>query len=323
MPRQAKRRPAKHRPAKRTEQSAEFESTERRNPRTADIDLASPLEIVDVMATEDAIVPAAVAGQRIAIARAIEIAEATFRAGGRLFYVGAGTSGRLGILDASECPPTFGTDPKLVQGIIAGGRPAITRAQEGAEDRFESGGRDLAGRRLMPKDFVVGIAASAATPYVRGAIMYAHALGARTALIACSPPPADIARLVDVAIVPLVGPEVVTGSTRLKAGTATKLVLNMLTTGALIRMGKTYGNLMVDLQATNAKLRVRSERMIAEVCGVEGPAARRLLKAAGGSVKTAIVMRALGASRQEAERRLADAGGRVRDVVPGRPPAIE
>jgi N-acetylmuramic acid 6-phosphate etherase len=275
------------------------------------------------MASEDAIVPGAVASQRTAIARAIEIAEATFRAGGRLFYVGAGTSGRLGILDASECPPTFGTDPKLVQGIIAGGRPAITRAQEGAEDRFESGGRDLVARRLTSKDFVVGIAASAATPYVRGAIIHAHAVGARTGLIACSPPPADIARVVDVAIVPLVGPEVVTGSTRLKAGTATKLVLNMLTTGAFIRMGKTYGNLMVDLQATNAKLRVRSERMIAEVCGVEGAAARRLLKAAGGRVKTAIVMQALGASRRDAERRLADAGGRVREVVPGQPPAIE
>ncbi len=323
MPRQAKRRPAKQRPATRTERAAELSLTERRNPRTADIDLATPLEIVDLMATEDAIVPAAVAGQRTAIARAIEIAEATFRAGGRLFYVGAGTSGRLGILDASECPPTFGTDPKLVQGIIAGGRPAITRAQEGAEDRFEMGGRDLAARRLTSKDFVVGIAASAATPYVRGAIMHAHAVGARTALVACSPPPVDIIRLVDLAIVPLVGPEVVTGSTRLKAGTATKLVLNMLTTGALIRMGKTYGNLMVDLQATNAKLRVRSERLVAEVCGIDGPAARRLLRAAGGRVKTAIVMHSLRTSRRDAERRLDDAGGRVRDVVPGQPPAIE
>jgi N-acetylmuramic acid 6-phosphate etherase len=311
------------RQAKRTGQAAELSLTERRNPRTADIDLASPLEIVDLMAAEDAAVPAAVAAQRMSLARAIELAETTFRAGGRLFYVGAGTSGRLGILDASECPPTFGTDPDLVQGIIAGGRPAITRAQEDAEDRANDGARDLTARRLTSRDFVVGIAASAATPYVRGAIMHAHSLGARTGIIACSPLPADIAGVVDVAIVPLVGPEVVSGSTRLKAGTATKLALNMISTGALIRMGKTYGNLMVDLRATNAKLRARSERMIAEVCGVEGDAARALLKAAGGSVKTAIVMRALGLSRRVAERRLADAGGRVREVVGAPPPPIE
>jgi N-acetylmuramic acid 6-phosphate etherase len=308
------------RQAKRTGQAAELSLTERRNPRTADIDLASPLEIVDLMAAEDAGVPGAVAAQRTAIARAIELAETAFRAGGRLFYVGAGTSGRLGILDASECPPTFGTDPALVQGIIAGGRPAITRAQEGAEDRRADGARDLDARRLSSRDFVVGIAASAATPYVRLAILHAHARGARTGMIACSPLSADLRAMVDVAIVPLVGPEVVTGSTRLKAGTATKLVLNMISTGALIRMGKTYGNLMVDLRATNAKLRARSERMIAEVCGVKGPAARRLLKASGGSVKTAIVMQALGISRAQAEHRLTDAGGRVREIVPGPPP---
>ena len=312
------------RQAKRTGLTADLSLTERRNPRTADIDLASPLEIVDLMSAEDASVPAAVAAHRAEIARAIEITVITFRAGGRLLYVGAGTSGRLGILDASECPPTFGTDPELVQGIIAGGRPAITSAQEGAEDRIEDGARDLDARGLRSGDFVVGIAASAATPYVRGALAHAHALGARTGLIACSPPPAELRDVVDVMIVPLVGPEVITGSTRLKAGTATKLVLNMITTGAMIRMGATYGNLMVDLQATNAKLRARSERMIADVCGVEGEGARRLLKAAGGRVKTAIVMHALGVTRSDAEQRLIDAGGHVRAVVAAPPPsAIE
>lgn len=311
------------RQAKRTGLTADLSLTERRNPRTADIDLASPLEIVDMMAAEDATVPAAVAAHRDAIARAIEIAEMTFRAGGRLFYVGAGTSGRLGILDASECPPTFGTDPELVQGIIAGGRAAITRAQEGAEDRIEDGARDLDARGLGREDFVVGIAASGATPYVRGALVHAHGLGAHTGLIACSPPPADLSDVVDVMIVPLVGPEVIAGSTRLKAGTATKLVLNMITTGAMIRMGATYGNLMVDLQATNAKLRARSERMVAEVCGIEGEAARRLLTSAGGRVKTAIVMQALGVTRSDAERRLAGAGGHVRAVVAAPPPTVE
>jgi N-acetylmuramic acid 6-phosphate etherase len=300
--------------------AAELSLTERRNPRTADIDLATAVEIVDLMAAEDARVPAAVATQRDAIARAIDIAVTTFREGGRLFYVGAGTSGRLGVLDASECPPTFGTDPEMVQGLIAGGAPALTRAQEGAEDRPADGARDLDARGLTARDFVVGIAASAATPYVRGALGHARTVGARTALVASSPPPDDLLRDIDVAIVPVVGPEVVTGSTRLKSGTATKLVLNMITTGAMIRLGKTYGNLMVDLQATNAKLRARSERMVAEVCGVGRDDARHLLEAAGGTVKTAIVMHALGVGRDEAAQRLMAAGGSVRRVLPDAPP---
>jgi N-acetylmuramic acid 6-phosphate etherase len=310
------------RQASRAVHPADLSLTERRNPRTVDIDLASSIEIVDLMASEDAQVPIAVAAQRLAIAQAIDIAETTFRAGGRLFYVGAGTSGRLGVLDASECPPTFGTDPDLVQGLIAGGPAALTRAQEGAEDRPESGAKDLEARRATAHDFVVGIAASATTPYVRGALEYARGVGARTGLVACSPPPADLLAGLDVAVVPIVGPEVVTGSTRLKAGTATKLVLNMITTGAMIRLGKTYGNLMVDLRATNAKLRSRSERMVAEICQVSRQEARRLLDAADGSVKTAIVMRAIGVDREEAGRRLAAAGGIVRRVIPGPPPAI-
>lgn len=296
--------------------------TERRNPRTAAIDLASPLEIADLIAAEDRGVPEAVAAERERIARAIELAEQTFRAGGRLFYVGAGTSGRLGVLDASECPPTFGTEPEMVQGIIAGGPAALTRAQEGAEDKPADGARAVDDHGVTARDFVVGIAASGTTPYVRGALERARAIGARTAIVACSPPPAALVAAVDVAIVPIVGPEVVTGSTRLKAGTATKLVLNAITTGAMIRLGKTYGNLMVDLRATNEKLRDRSERIVVEVCGVSRDEARALLADAGGVVKTAIVMRKRGLSRADAERALAEAGGVVRRVVAGEPPPV-
>ncbi|MEO7647741.1 MAG: N-acetylmuramic acid 6-phosphate etherase, partial [Gemmatimonadaceae bacterium] len=223
--------------------------TERRNPRTAEIDLADPLEIVDLINAEDRSVPDAVAGQRVAIARAIEIAEQSFRSGGRLIYVGAGTSGRLGVLDASEIPPTFGAPPELVQGIIAGGPPALTRSQEGAEDVVENGAREIDAREVGPHDFVIGIAASGTTPYVRAALVRARERGARTGILSCSNIPADFSAAVDVVILPIVGPEVVTGSTRMKAGTATKLVLNTITTGAMIRLGKTFGNLMVDLRA--------------------------------------------------------------------------
>src|SRR6478609_1432684 len=296
--------------------------TERRNPRTASIDLASPLEIVDLINAEDKRVPDAVATQREQIARAIELAESTFRRGGRLFYVGAGTSGRLGVLDASECPPTFGTNPEMVQGIIAGGLAALTTAQEGAEDKLDQASIDLAARGVRAGDFVVGIAASGTTPYVRTALEHAKSVGASTAIVACSPPPANMLAAADIAIVAVTGPEVVTGSTRLKAGTATKLILNMITTGAMIRLGKTFGNLMVDLRATNAKLTDRSERIIAEVCDVDRERARALLAEAGGRVKLAIVMNALGVSREEAERRLEEAGGVIRRVVPGAPPPV-
>jgi N-acetylmuramic acid 6-phosphate etherase len=294
--------------------------TERRNPRTANIDLASPEEIVDLMNAEDRTVPEAVATQRAEIARSIELAEEAFRAGGRLFYIGAGTSGRLGVLDASECPPTFGTDPEMVQGIIAGGMPALTRSQEGAEDVATDGARAMDDREVGAKDFVVGIAASGTTPYVRGALERAIERGARTAILACSPPPGDLVQKVDVAIVAITGPEVVTGSTRLKAGTATKLVLNTITTGAMIRLGKTYGNLMVDLRAMSQKLVDRGERILMEVCGVPREEARRLIDGAQGSVKTAIVMQTLSISREEAERRLASSRGVIRRVVPGAPP---
>jgi N-acetylmuramic acid 6-phosphate etherase len=296
--------------------------TEQRNPRTASIDLASPLEIVDLMNADDRLVPDAVATQREQLAEAVAVAERTFRGGGRLFYVGAGTSGRLGVLDASECPPTFGTDPEMVQGIIAGGLPALTRAQEGAEDVPERGAQAMDEHGVRAGDFVVGIAASGTTPYVGAALARARVLGASTAIVACSPPPPAVLASADIAIVPIVGPEVVTGSTRLKAGTATKLVLNIITTGAMIRLGKTYGNLMVDLRATNAKLKDRSERILMEVCGVTRAEARQVLDAAGGRVKTAIVMQALGVDRAAAEVELERGGGVIRRVVPGAPPPV-
>jgi len=297
--------------------------TEQRNPRTAGVDLATPLEIVEIIAAEDRRVPAAVFGQRRAIARAIETLEATIRKGGRLFYVGAGTSGRLGVLDASEMPPTFGTEPDLVQGIIAGGAAALTRSQEGAEDRIESAVSDLDARGVRAGDFVIGIAASGTTPYVRRALEHARSLGATTGLVACSPPPSETRAAADILIQPVTGPEVVTGSTRMKAGTATKLVLNTITTGAMIRLGKTFGNLMVDLRATNEKLRDRSERILMEVCELDRPAARAVLDVAGGAVKTAIVMQVMRCSRGDAERAIAAAGGVVRKAIGRNPPAVK
>ncbi len=296
--------------------------TEQRNPRTAGIDLASPLEIVDLLNAEDRTVADAVASQRQQIAEAIEATEAVFRRGGRLFYAGAGTSGRLGVLDAAECPPTYGTDPEMVQGMIAGGQAAMFRAQEGAEDHPENGVRDVDAHGITGRDFLVGIAASGTTPYVRGALTRAKEIGARTAIVACSPPPADTLAHADIQIIAITGPEVVTGSTRMKAGTATKLILNMITTGAMIRLGKTYGNLMVDLRATNLKLKDRSERIVMEVCGVDRGEARRLLEEGDKRVKLAIVMCKLGVDRAGAEAALERAGGVIRRVVREEPPPV-
>jgi N-acetylmuramic acid 6-phosphate etherase len=296
--------------------------TEHRNPRSANIDLASPIEIVDIMNAEDRGVPDAVASAREQIAHGIALIEHAFRNGGRLFYAGAGTSGRLGILDASECPPTFGSDPDLVQGIIAGGTDAVFRAQEGAEDLPENGERAVEAHGVRPEDVVIGIAASGTTPFVRGALTRARALGARVALIACTPIDDAFAATLDLVILPVTGPEVVTGSTRLKAGTATKLVLNMLTTGAMIRMGKTFGNLMIDLKATNLKLVDRSQRILMEVCGISRDEASALMVDAGGRVKLAIVMHALGLSAERASEALAAGDGVVRRVIGGDPPPV-
>jgi len=305
-----------------TRQAPDPRITERRNPRTANIDLASAIEIVDLMNAEDRTVADAVASQREQIAQVVSLTEDAFRRGGRLFYAGAGTSGRLGVLDASECPPTFGSDPEMVQGLIAGGFPAILRAQEGAEDSPAGGAAVMDEHAVGERDVVVGIAASGTTPYVHGALERARARGARTAIVACTPVSEKLIATVDVAIIAIVGPEVVTGSTRLKAGTATKMILNMITTGAMIRIGKTYGNLMVDLKATNAKLKDRSERIVVEVCNVSREDARALLEAAGQRVKTAIVMQKLGVDRAGAERALADAGGTIRRVVSDAPPPV-
>lgn len=296
--------------------------TEQRNPATAEIDLATPLEIVELMNAQDRLVPEAVHEVRHEIAQAIELVEAAFRAGGRLLYVGAGTSGRLGVLDAAECPPTFGTDPALVQGIIAGGFQALVKSKEGAEDDFEAGAAAVDGADVGAHDVVFGIAASGSTPYVKGAIARAGARGAKTVLLSCTDPPRDLLTNVDVAILPRVGPEALTGSTRLKAGTATKLVLNTVTTGAMIRWGRAYGNLMVDLRAISAKLHDRGERIVMEVCGVEREAAKQAIAAAQGHVKTAIVMLKRGVDFAGAERLLADAGGLARTAVGEAPPPV-
>jgi N-acetylmuramic acid 6-phosphate etherase len=295
--------------------------TERRNPRSADIDTASPLDLVDLIGAEDAGVPQAVARAREDIARAIELVEASFRAGGRLLYVGAGTSGRLGVLDASECPPTFGTPPDQVVGIIAGGLPALIRSIEGAEDDPNAGIEEMDARRVGPLDTVIGIAASGSTTFVRAALGRAQALGARTVFLTCAEPPVLLKETCDVTIVVLTGPEVVTGSTRMKAGTATKLVLNTVTTGAMIRIGKTYGNLMVDLQAKNQKLIDRGERIVMEVTGVSRPHAQAAIEAAEGSVRTAIVMAGRGVGKSEAEGLLRAHDNHLRPIL-GAPPPV-
>ena len=296
--------------------------TERRNARTANIDTASPLELVDLIGAEDAGVAGAVAEARLEIARAMELIEAAFRSGGRLIYVGAGTSGRLGILDAAECPPTFGTPPGLVRGVIAGGYPAILEAVEGAEDDPAQGSGQMDALEVGKSDVVVGIAASGTTPFVRGALARAQALDARTVFLTCSDPPQELLDHCDVTIVMRTGPEVVTGSTRMKAGTATKLALNTLTTGAMVRLGKTYGNLMVDLKATNKKLIDRGERIVMEVAQVDRAAARKALDGAGGKVRTAIVMAAKGCSLQEAEALLSRHDNHLRPIL-GDPPPVE
>jgi N-acetylmuramic acid 6-phosphate etherase len=286
-------------------------ATEQRNPRTADLDRLDVSELLERISTEDHGVPAAVARELPAIAKAVELVVASFREGGRLIYVGAGTSGRLGVLDASECPPTFGSDPEQVQGVIAGGFGALVHAIEGAEDREDEGERAMLEKKVGPKDTVVGLAASRRTPFVVAALRVAKRLGARTAYVTCTPR-GEFALDVDVAICPEVGPEVLMGSTRMKAGTAQKLVLNMITTAAFVRIGKAYENMMVDLLATSQKLVERSRRTVMTATGADYEAAANAIDAAGRSVKTAIVMLKLGCSRADADARLARAGGFVR-----------
>ena len=291
-------------------------TTEAANPASARIDELDAAGIVQVMNAADAAVAEAVGRESAVIARSIDVIADRFRAGGRLVYIGAGTSGRLGVLDASECPPTFGTPPEMVVGLIAGGRDALTRAIEGAEDSLTLAAADLSAIGLSSSDVLVGIATSGRTPYVLGGLTHARAVGAFTIGFACNAN-SELAALADEMIVPQVGPEIVAGSTRLKAGTATKMVLNMLTTGAMIRIGKTYGNLMVDLRATNAKLVARTRRIVAALTGVDEMTAERLVAEADGELKTAVVARLQNVSPAEARRLLAEADGHLRRALAG------
>ena len=289
--------------------------TEQRNPKSTKIDKLDVLGIVDLINNEDRLVAEAVSDEREAIARAIQLVEMALRAGGRLIYVGAGTSGRLGVLDAAEMPPTFGIDPERVHGVIAGGYQALVRSQEGAEDHPEDGVEAINNLDVGQRDFVLGIATSGSTPYVHGALSRARELGARTGFLLCTSPPAPLLSEHDVVIAPLVGAEVITGSTRMKAGTATKLVLNTITTGAMVRIGKVYSNLMVDLQVTCEKLRDRGERILSELLNLDQPAAAALLDRASGDVKTALVMAHLDIDAKEALSRLDAAGGVISTVI--------
>jgi N-acetylmuramic acid 6-phosphate etherase len=289
-------------------------TTEARNPASERLDDLSALEIAQLINSEDAKVAAAVAEQSEAIARSIDaIAERLVR-GGRLIYTGAGTSGRLGVLDAVECPPTFNSHPTQVMGLIAGGYSALTTAVEGAEDRREEGVTDLKNARLTDGDVLVGIATSGRTPYVLGGLEYAKSIGTFTIGVSCNRG-SELANFCDISIAVVVGPEIVSGSTRMKAGTATKMVLNMLSTGAMIRLGKTFGNLMVDLRATNTKLADRARRIVREITKLSPADSEKLLLECGGEVKTAIVRHDRGVSAAEARQLLSASHGHLRKAL--------
>jgi N-acetylmuramic acid 6-phosphate etherase len=285
--------------------------TEAQNPASVEIDTKSTREILEIINDEDQKVPDIVRKEIPYIAEAVDLLVKTFKKGGRLFYIGAGTSGRLGVLDAAECPPTYGTPPEMIQGIIAGGEKALISAQEGSEDQRDQGIKDLLNRGFTKNDVLCGIAASFRTPYVLGALEKAREMGAKTIFVTCNPRE-KITVQVDIAICPVVGPEVVMGSTRMKAGTATKLVLNMLTTASMIRMGKVFGNMMVDLMMTSRKLEERSKRTVMIVTGVDYVTAEKVLKEAKGHVKTALVMILANVNAKEAQQRLKKADGFVR-----------
>lgn len=282
--------------------------TEQRNPNTADIDRLSTLEMVRRINDEDKKVAFAVERELESVAQAVDAIYESLSSGGRLIYCGCGTSGRLGVLDAAECPPTYSTDPEMVQGIIAGGERAMFKAAEGAEDNADAGREDMQKLGLNSRDIVVGIAASGRTPYVLGAMAYAHEIGAKTVALTCNKA-SDMNAAADISIGVETGPEVITGSTRMKSGTAEKMVLNMLSTGAMIKLGKVYGNLMVDVMPTNEKLVRRSISIVSTAAGVDEEVAKSTLESCGFSVKTAIVMLVRGLSADEARRRLDENGG--------------
>ncbi len=286
-------------------------TTESRNPDTMNLDAMSPLEIVTAMNREDAKVPAAITPVLPQIAQAVEWAIASLEGGGRVFYLGAGTSGRLGVLDAAECPPTFGVTPDRIIGLIAGGEGAMLKAVEGAEDSLTLAKQDLTRHGLTGADLVIGIAASGRTPYVLGGIDFAASQGCHTVGISCNPN-SELGRRAELAIEVNVGPEVLTGSTRLKAGTAQKLMLNMISTATMVGLGKAYQNLMVDVMPTNEKLHRRAEKIVSEATGIAQSDARAAIDEAGGSVKAAIVMILTGCSKEEAISRLEKAHGHVR-----------
>lgn len=288
--------------------------TEARNPQTMELDSMTPLEIVTAMNREDARVPESIRPQLPNIARCVAWATEAIRSGGRLIYMGAGTSGRLGVLDAVECPPTFGVSPDVVVGLIAGGERAFVKAVEGAEDSRELGKADLEAIGLTPKDLVVGIAASGRTPYVLGGLAYANSLGCKTAAISCNPGSA-VGKEARLAIEVAPGPECLTGSTRLKAGTAQKLILNMISTATMVGCGKAYSNLMVDVMQTNEKLVVRAQNIVMEATGVSRDSAKEAIAQAGGSCKLAVTMILSDCTVEEAKERLERCGGSVRQAI--------
>lgn len=292
-------------------------STEQINPATSEIDLADTRQILELINNEDKKVPIAVENEIPYIEQAVEIIVQSIKTGGRLIYIGAGTSGRLGIVDASECPPTFGTPPGLIQAIIAGGNQAMFAPQEGAEDNEEQAIIDLKANSVTLRDVICGIAASGRTPYVKSAINFAHSIGCKTIMLTTSSREEILKREInaDVFICPYVGPEVIAGSTRMKSGTAQKLVLNMLTTATMIKLGKTFGNIMVDLQQTNKKLIERSKNIIMKICNVDYNQASKLLEESGRNVKTAIVMGQSKLDKQSAENILNESDGRIRQAL--------
>jgi N-acetylmuramic acid 6-phosphate etherase len=284
--------------------------TEQTNPKSLNIDRLSTIEILHLINNEDATVARAVKRELRYIAQAVEMVVETIKSGRRIFYIGAGTSGRLGVLDAAECPPTFGTDPKMIKGIIAGGYGSLIRSKEGAEDNIRAAKVDIGRQKIGHGDLIIGITASKRSPYVLEGLREAQKRGAQTVFLCCNPrkiAPKDF----DIAICPVVGPEIVAGSSRMKAGTAQKMTLNLITTAAMIRMGKVYGNRMVDLKATSEKLKERSKKVLVDVCGISYEQSERLLIKAGGSVKIAIVMSLIRSSKRNAEKLLKTSDGFV------------
>ena len=289
-------------------------TTERRNPRSVDIDLFPTERILKIINAEDATVPAAVAAAIPQIAKAVDLAVNSIRSQGRIIYIGTGTSGRMGILDAAECPPTFSTSKDMVQALMAGGKKAYTQSIEGTEDDREKAAADLKTKRVGSKDIVIGIAASGSTPYTHAGLEYARSKGAKTVALVCTEN-TPMSKIADLTIYTAVGPEVITGSTRMKAGTAQKLVLNMISTAAMIRLGMTYSNWMINVSMTNRKLRERGMHMLLEILGVKPAEAARLVEASGGSLKIAVIMGAAGCTRKEAEKRLGESRGNLREIL--------